>query len=78
MKNMYSDMTNETLYYHYTTSAGGDRMNVLSEMARRAGTYSAMLTENYRFDVGIRDMVDRDTVYIFRQYKLNGGQMDRW
>lgn len=69
-----STMTNRQLMDEY--ERGGRRAsNVLPEMARRAGTIKALLMP---CDPAFRESVIRDTISVFRHYKLNGGQDDRY
>jgi hypothetical protein len=42
------------------------------------GTSGAMLLDDYRENMKFRGSVDDDTIRLFRQYKLNGGQNDTW
>ena len=71
-------LNNRTLYERFTRAREPQRMELLFEMARRIGTSKAMLTDLYREDMKFRGSVDDDTVRLFRQYKLNGGQDDTW
>ena len=78
---MYGGITllnNESLYDRFTRAREPQRMELLFEMARRIGTSKAMLTDLYREDMKFRASVDDDTIRLFRQYKLNGGQNDTW
>lgn len=70
-------MTNRQLMDEY--ERGGRRAaNVLPEMAKRAGTIKAMFLEVYATNPVFRESVIRDTISVFRHYKLNGGQDDRY
>ena len=71
-------LNNETLFERYMRGRDSQRLEALFEMARRVGTSGAMLLEEYRTDAGFRASVDGDTVRLFKQYKLNGGQMDAY
>ena len=78
---MYGGITllnNESLYERFKKAQEPQRMELLFEMARRVGTSGAMLTDDYRENMKFRGSVDDDTVRLFRQYKLNGGQNDTW
>ena len=71
-------LNNRTLYERFTRAREPQRMELLFEMARRVGTSGAMLTDLYRENMKFRASVDDDTVRLFRQYKLNGGQDDTY
>lgn len=71
-------LNNRTLYERFTKAREPQRMELLFEMARRVGTSGAMLSDMYRENMKFRSSVDDDTVRLFRQYKLNGGQDDTW
>ncbi len=71
-------LNNRTLYERFTKAREPQRMELLFEMARRIGTSNAMLSDMYRENMKFRGSVDDDTVRLFRQYKLNGGQDDTW
>ena len=71
-------LNNESLYDRFTKAREPQRMELLFEMARRVGTSKAMLSDLYRENLQFRGSVDEDTVALFRQYKLNGGQNDTW
>lgn len=71
-------LNNRTLYERFTKAREPQRLELLFEMARRVGTSGAMLSDMYREDMKFRGSVDDDTVRLFRQYKLNGGQDDTW
>lgn len=76
---MYMAMTllnNETLFERYLRGRDSQKLAALFEMARRVGTSGAMLLEEYRTNPVFRENIDADTVRLFRQYKLNGGQED--
>jgi len=76
---MYMAMTllnNETLFERYLMGRDSQKLEALFEMARRVGTSGAMLLEEYRTDATFRANIDADTVRLFKQYKLNGGQED--
>ena len=78
---MYGGITllnNRTLYERFQKAREPQRMELLFEMARRVGTSGAMLLDAYRENMKFRASVDDDTVRLFRQYKLNGGQDDTW
>jgi len=78
---MYGGITllsNESLFERFTKAQEPQRMELLFEMARRVGTSKAMLSDMYRENLKFRGSVDEDTVRLFRQYKLNGGQNDTW
>ena len=78
---MYGGITllnNRTLYERFQKAREPQRMELLFEMARRIGTSNAMLSDMYRENMKFRGSVDDDTVRLFRQYKLNGGQDDTW
>jgi hypothetical protein len=69
-----SEMTNRQLMTEYER---GGRMAavVLPEMAKRVGTYKALTNP---IDPMYLDSVIRDTIAVFKQYKLNGGQDDHY
>lgn len=71
-------LNNRTLYERFTKAREPQRMELLFEMARRVGTSGAMLLDDYRENMKFRASVDDDTVRLFRQYKLNGGQDDTY
>jgi len=71
-------LNNRTLYERFQKAREPQRMELLFEMARRVGTSGAMLSDMYRENMKFRGSVDDDTVRLFRQYKLNGGQDDTW
>lgn len=71
-------LNNESLYDLFTDAREPQRMELLFEMARRVGTSKAMMSDLYRENLQFRGSVDEDTVALFRQYKLNGGQNDTW
>lgn len=71
-------LNNRTLYERFQKAREPQRMELLFEMARRIGTSGAMLSDMYRENMKFRGSVDDDTVRLFRQYKLNGGQDDTW
>lgn len=71
-------LNNRALFEKYVRAQGAQRQALLFEMARRVGTRGAMLDELYANDAQFRASVDDDTVRLFRQYKLNGGQDDTW
>lgn len=71
-------LNNRTLYERFQNAREPQRMELLFEMARRVGTSKAMLSDLYRENLQFRGSVDEDTVALFRQYKLNGGQNDTW
>ena len=71
-------LNNENLYDLFTSAREPQRMELLFEMARRVGTSKAMMNDLYRENLQFRGSVDEDTVALFRQYKLNGGQNDTW
>ena len=71
-------LNTESLYDRFTKAREPQRMELLFEMARRVGTSKAMLSDLYRENLQFRGSVDEDTVALFRQYKLNGGQNDTW
>lgn len=78
---MYGGITllnNRTLYERFQKAREPQRLELLFEMARRVGTSGAMLSDMYRENMKFRGSVDDDTVRLFRQYKLNGGQDDTW
>ena len=78
---MYGGITllnNRTLYERFQKAREPQRLELLFEMARRVGTSGAMLSDMYRENMKFRSSVDDDTVRLFRQYKLNGGQDDTW
>ena len=78
---MYGGVTllnNASLYDRFTKAREPQRMELLFEMARRVGTSGAMLNDMYRENMKFRASVDDDTVRLFRQYKLNGGQDDTY
>lgn len=77
---MYGGITllsNESLFDRFSKAREPQRMELLFEMARRVGTSGAMLLDEYREDMKFRGSVDEDTVRLFREYRLNGGQNDR-
>ena len=70
---MYGGVTllnNASLYDRFTKAREPQRMELLFEMARRVGTSSAMLLDDYRENLKFRDNVDEDTVRLFREYRL--------
>ena len=78
---MYGGITllnNRTLYERFQKAREPQRMELLFEMARRIGTSNAMLSDMYRENMKFRGSVDDDTIRLFKQYKLNGGQNDTW
>ena len=78
---MYGGITllnNRKLYERLQKAREPQRLELLFEMARRVGTSGAMLSDMYRENMKFRSSVDDDTVRLFRQYKLNGGQDDTW
>ena len=78
---MYGGLTllnNEALYERFSKAREPQRQELLFEMARRVGLGGAMLLEDYRENPDFRENVDEEAVRLFRQYKLNGGQGDRW
>lgn len=69
-----AEMTNRQLMTEY--EHGGRRAKaVLPEMAKRVGTFKAL---SQPCDPVFRDSVIRDTIEVFKQYKLNGGQDDHY
>ena len=71
-------LNNESLFEQYRRACEPQRHELLYEMARRVGTSRAMLSDRYREDLEFRGSVDNDTLRLFRQYKLNGGQNDHY
>ena len=71
-------LNNRALFEKYERAQGAQKQALLFEMARRVGTRGAMLDELYVEDAQFRASVDDDTVRLFRQYKLNGGQDDTY
>ena len=71
-------LNNESLFERFTSAQEPKRQELLFEMARRVGTSGAMLLDDYRENLKFRGSVDEDTVRLFKQYKLNGGQNDTW
>lgn len=71
-------LNNEALFEKYEQAQGPQKQALLFEMACRVGTRHAMLDELYDNDAQYRASVDDDTVWLFRHYKLNGGQNDTW
>ena len=71
-------LNNRALFEKYERAQGPQKQALLFEMARRVGTRHAMLDELYANDAQFRASVDDDTVRLFRQYKLNGGQDDTY
>lgn len=71
-------LNNGALFEKYERAQGAQRQMLLFEMARRVGTRGAMLDELYAKDTQFRARVNDDTVRLFRQYKLNGGQDDTY
>lgn len=71
-------LNNRSLYERFQRAREPQRMELLFEMARRVGTSGAMLNDLYRENMKFRASVDDDTVRLFRQYKLNGGQDDTY
>ena len=71
-------LNNGALFEKYEQALGALRQALLFEMARRVGTRGAMLDELYANDTQFRARVNDDTVRLFRQYKLNGGQDDTY
>ena len=55
-------MTNRELWTAYTDGTGAAKYSALEEMAKRIS----------------RTLVTPDVAPIFKQYKLNGAQGDRW
>lgn len=78
MMDAISLLNNRALFEKYERAQGAQKQALLFEMARRVGTRGAMLDELYANDTQFRVGIDDDTVRLFRQYKLNGGQDDTW
>ena len=78
MMDAISLLNNRALFEKYEQALGALRQALLFEMARRVGTRGAMLDELYANDAQFRARVNDDTVRLFRQYKLNGGQDDTY
>lgn len=78
MMDAISLLNNRALFEKYEQALGALRQALLFEMARRVGTRGAMLDELYANDTQFRARVNDDTVRLFRQYKLNGGQDDTY
>ena len=78
MMDAISLLNNRALFEKYERAQGPQKQALLFEMARRVGTRDAMLEDLYANATQFRALVDDNTVRLFRQYKLNGGQDDTY